>query len=64
MHLSVDSFQESSLVKKLDGYSDAPRGFEHCFAVRDTLFDSLWKTDKDYLIGADVPEEWSEEEIS
>ena len=57
MHLSVDNFQESTLVKKLNGYSNVPSGFEHCFAIRDTSFDAFWKTDKEYLIGANVPEE-------
>lgn len=62
VHLSVTSSQESLLVKKLDGYSDKTKGFEYCFAQRDTMFDGPWMTIKNYLTGADVPEGWTDEE--
>ncbi len=62
VHLSVTPSQETLLVEKLDGYSDKTKGFEYCFAQRDTMFDAPWKTNKDYLTGADVPEEWTDEE--
>jgi len=62
VHLTVTPSQEALLVEKLDGYSDKAKGFEFCFAQRDTMFDAFWKKDKDYLTGAHVPEEWTDEE--
>lgn len=62
VHLSVTSAQEATLVNKLDGYNDKTKGFENCFAVRDTMFYASWKINKDYLTGAYVPEEWSDDE--